>query len=105
MTPCKCCRRTRRHYAHGWCKSCYVRWHRAAKPRTGPTPLSTARQRSARVSNATKANAANRRRFTERREEYDWLRYADEIPEQAAARVGVGRRTAFRYEAARRDLP
>lgn len=95
----------RTHYAHGWCKSCYVRWDRAGRPADGPPPLlDPTAQRHARITNIAKANTANQRRFVERREEYDWLRYADEIPEQAAARVGVGVRTAFRYEAARKEV-
>lgn len=73
----------------GWCWGCYRRWLNADRPDSGPPAPYTRRKPHAPA--------------TARRENYAWLRDEQHLaPTQAAARLSVSLRTAWRYEAARR---
>jgi hypothetical protein len=68
----------------GWCNTCYSRWLYAGKPDDEPPPP---------------PNAA----IDGRREDYAWLRDEQGLTlEQAADRMRISERTAWRYEARRR---
>lgn len=85
-----------------WCDPCYDRWRYAGRPESGPPEprdrrspqcLEIARR------NIQLAWAARRRKSADRVEDYSDLVYEfGESRENAAARVGVGIRTMWRYE-------
>ncbi len=80
------CRRCSRcgHHARGLCRSCYDRWYRAGRPADVP---GQSEFRSGRPAMA-------------RREDYLWMRDEQGLTRpEAAARLGVCERTAWRYEA------
>lgn len=79
---------------HDWCGTCYNRWYAAGQPKNQPPPEPQARGR---VSAAAAAN---------RRENYYWLRDEQHLTrEQAADRLRISERTAWRYEARRKAAP
>lgn len=77
IIDCDSCGRRREHHAHRWCKACWCRWDRAEQPDTGPPPRTTGRWEEF-------------RELT--REQHYTL-------ENAAARMGISERTAWRHEA------
>ena len=94
---CQHCDHFGEHGGHNWCIACYQRWKRAGRPEGGPPePLS-------RTECAARARAAYQEQARGRREDYQELRSWDETREQAAARVGVTERTAWRYERTLRE--
>lgn len=91
---CACCGQEGRHHARGWITACYWRWFRAGKPADGPPPLPPGyRPRP----------ALHKGPASDRIEDYGWLRREQGLTrEQAAERLGVCERTAWRYERALR---
>lgn len=75
--PCCCCGERPRRYSNGWCKPCWNRWDYAGRLGPGPPPRRCGR----------------------------WDEYAELTREmghslrQAAERMGISVRTAWRYEA------
>jgi hypothetical protein len=80
--------------ANGWCYGCNGRWIRAGRPDTGPPPpLPHDRQMAA-------MREVWQERVAGRAEDYQWLtRELRMSRAEAAARLGVSERTAWRYEA------
>lgn len=77
VAECDSCGHAKPIDAFGWCKPCYKRWDRAGRPDSGPPP-----RRVGRVDEY----------FELTREQYYTL-------PNAAARMGISERTAWRYEA------
>jgi transposase-like protein len=77
IITCDSCGEEKEHHAHGWCVSCWKRWDYSGRPDTGPPPRQYGR----------------------------WEEYLELTREQgyslrnAAARMGITKRTAQRYEA------
>ncbi|MBA9003759.1 hypothetical protein [Thermomonospora cellulosilytica] len=100
---CRCCGKTGQHGAHGWIRSCYERWLKAGRPQEGPPPpmpLEEIRARSVQARRPCGPKAARMDdfvtvRLTRRRENGEPISIAE-----AAAAVGVSKRTAERYAAA-----
>jgi hypothetical protein len=76
---CGCCGTLGRHWAHGWVTACYDRWLRAGKPEGGPPP-------------PWSRPYGRREDYAELTREQGFTLY------QAAERLGVSSRTAWRYE-------
>jgi hypothetical protein len=74
---CASCGQWRRYHSNGWCKCCWRRWVDAGRPASGPPPSPYRR----------------------------WPEYAELTRDmghtlrQAAERMGISERTAWRYEA------
>jgi hypothetical protein len=92
---CACkCGQPGTYAAHDWIYPCYKRWLRAGRPAEGPP--------APRVAPAA-AYAPVRAHALARLEDYVWLREELRLSlDQAAVRLHVSRRTAERYESARR---
>lgn len=112
LQPCGTNAAYNRHRYHGeeTCPPCrrasadYERWRKYGRPQDGPPAPRrrawTAQQRAANRDNILAAIAARIANAAGRCEDYQWLRDEQGLTrEQAAERLGVTMRTAWRYEA------
>lgn len=93
---CRCCGQPRPpwratyHGGRGYCARCYKRWGDHGYPAAGPPPPGRAG-----------LHAGSERSAAGRREDYAELRQLHGLTVlEAAVRLGIVRRTAYRYEAA-----
>ncbi len=102
---CSCCGLSGPHEAHGWRTACYARWRDAGMPAGGPPPPQDRREVSKRTFARLPWSLNGRIEHSKSmREEYIELLDVFGLDRaEAATRLGISLRTAYRYEARHRE--
>jgi hypothetical protein len=102
---CACCGLTGPHEAHGWRTACYTRWREAGMPAGGPPPPQDRREVCKRTFARLPWSLQGRIEHSKSmREEYiELIDHFGLDRAEAAKRLNISLRTAYRYEARHRE--